>query len=69
MGKPLLVIRVIALSQGMGWWGQLLLVVMFEGGEFVIEPGGGVDLRSGEERWRDRMLITDTTCTENCLIL
>ena len=53
----------------MGWWGQLLLVVMFEGGEFVVEPGGGVDLRSGEERWRDRMFITDTTCRENCHIL
>ena len=53
----------------MGWWGQLLLVVMFEGGEFVIETGGGVDLRSGEERWRDRMFITDTTCRENCHIL
>ena len=53
----------------MGWWGQLLLVVVFEGCEFVIEPGGGVDLRSGEKRWRDQMLITDANCRKNCHIV
>ena len=43
--------------------------MVFEGGEFVIEPGGGVDLRSGEKRWRDQTLITDATCRENCHIV
>ena len=58
MGKLLFIIGLIALS--LGWWRQLL--VLFEGGEFVVETRGGVDLRGREKRWRDGMLITDTTC-------
>jgi hypothetical protein len=71
MGRLLLIIRKITvlLSVGMGWWGQLLLTVVFKGGEFVVETGGGIDLRSGEKRWRDRTLITDTTCREYLIIV
>jgi hypothetical protein len=71
MGRLLLIIGkiTILLSMGVGWWGQLLLAVVFEGGESVIETGGGIDLRSGEKRWRDRTLITDTTCREYLIIV
>ena len=48
----------------MDWWRQLLVVVL-EGGEFVEETSGGVDLRSREKRWRDGVFIADATCTEN----
>ena len=38
--------------------------MLFEGDEFIVETGGGVDLRGREKRRWDGMLITDTTCRE-----
>lgn len=35
--------------------------VLFEGGEFIVETGGGVDVRGREKRRRDGAFITDTT--------